>query len=687
MTGRLLLALALLCLAGAAGRAGFDRWVAATRLPPLDPPVAQMLVDREGRLLRAWPVGDGLWRLPLAAAEVDRGYLAQLLAYEDRRFPAHAGVDPRALLRAAWQSLRAGRVVSGGSTLTMQVARLIERTGTGTLRGKLRQIRVALALERRLSKDEILGLYLRLAPFGGPVEGVRAASLALFGKEPRRLTPAEAALLVAIPQAPEARRPDRHPEAARAARAAVLARAVRRGVLAAEEAAAALREPVPGERLPFPMLAPHLADRLRAADPAAPVLRTTLDRDLQARLEALARTSAAAGDPTLSAAILAADHRTGEILAHVGAADFLDTGRRGFVDMTRAVRSPGSLLKPLVYGLAFEEGLAHPETLAEDRPTRFGAWEPRNFDQSWRGTVHLRRALQLSLNVPAVALLDALGPAHLLARLRRAGAEPRLPPGGRPGLAIGLGGLGLTLEELVAVYAAIARGGEVVALRARPEAPAAPPRPPLLSANAAWQVADILAGVPPPPAAPFGRLAYKTGTSYGHRDAWAIGFDGRHVIGVWLGRADGTALPGILGGGLAAPVLFEAFARLKPGPEPLAPPPPSVLTVSNAGLPLPLRRFRPRWDARPAEALEIAYPPAGARIEAGFREARPGRPPRVTIRLRAGTPPFTLLVDGAPLAADPWEREVDWEPSGPGFAVLTVVDAAGEAARAAVFLE
>lgn len=675
-------ALAAFAAAFVLATAGLETWLRATLLPPLAPETSASVVDRQGRLLRAWPVGSGLWRFAAEPGEVDPGYLAMLLAFEDRRFPAHRGVDPVAVLRAGAQALAAGRIVSGGSTLTMQVARLLEGSGTGSLRGKLRQARVALALERRLGKAAILRLYLALAPFGGNVEGVRAASLVWFGKEPRRLTPAEAAFLVALPQSPEARRPDRFPEAARAARDRVLAVAVRRGLIGAEEAAAARSEALPTARRPFPALAPHLAERLRAAAPGRLVHPTTLDRDLQAALEELLAARAARLHPALSAALVLADHGSGAILAEIGSPGFTDWDRRGFVDMTEALRSPGSLLKPLIYGIAFEEGLAHPETLIEDRPTRFGAWAPQNFDRVWRGTVHVRRALQLSLNVPAIALLDAMGPAQLMVRLRRAGASPRLPPGPPPGLAIGLGGLGLTLRDLVALYAAIARGGVPVTLSAEPGAPPPPPGPPVLSPEAAWQVGDVLAGVAPPPAAGLDRLAYKTGTSYGHRDAWAIGFDGAHVAGIWLGRADGTAMPGILGAEIAAPLLFEAFGRLKRAPAPLRPPPPAVLTVPNALLPPPLRVFRPRGVPEgPLSAPEIAFPPAGARIEL----AADG-PPLVTIRILNGLPPFTVLVDGVPLATGLGERRADWVPAGPGAAVVSVIDAAGRAARAEVWL-
>ncbi len=583
----------------------------------------------------------------------------------------------------------------------MQVARLLQERPTDTASAKLAQIRLALALERRLSKDEILRLYLTLAPFGGNIEGVRAASLSWFGKEPRRLTPAEAALLVALPQSPEARRPDRHPAAARAARARVLARAVAFGALPAGDARAALAEPVPTVRRDFPALAPHLADRLVAArsqvgpdaapggggtrraatgaGPGATVLRTTIDAALQASLERLVAERAATLPPGVSAAVLVADHRTGEIVASVGSPGLTDAGRSGWIDMTEAVRSPGSTLKPLIYGLAFELGLAHPESLIDDRPITFGHWTPTNFDDGYHGTVSVRDALQRSLNVPAVTLLDAVGPARLLARMRRAGSPGVLPPGRAPGLAIGLGGIGLTLNDLVRIYAAIARGGEAVALGtdpADPGPPAAGAR--VLAPGAAWQVADILAGAPAPVAAPNHQLAFKTGTSYGHRDAWSVGFDGRHVVGVWVGRPDAAAVPGITGIQTAAPLLFQAFARLKPAPEPLAPPPPGVLTVARADLPPPLRHVRGPGDPTGPRGPEIVYPPDGARVDlAGGRMA-------LAVKIRNGAPPFTWLVNGTPVETGSLEREIAWAAPGAGFVSIAVIDTQGRAARARV---
>ncbi len=671
----------ILCLAislwlGALGRDRFDAWVAATVLPPLALEMSVEVLDRDSDLLRAYTVADGRWRLALPPDKVDPKYLRMLLAYEDKRFYDHAGVDPRSLTRAVLQALWNGRVISGGSTLTMQVARLLEEGTTGEVGGKLRQMRVALALERRLSKDQILQLYLHLAPFGGNLEGVRAASISYFGKEPYRLTPAEAALLVAIPQSPESRRPDRAADRAEAARNRVLARAVGEGVLDPEEAEAALREAVPGLRKPFPALAPHLADRARAEKPQVVAHRLTIDGDLQRKLEALALEAVEGRGERLQVAILVADHASGEILASVGSAGYQADLRQGFVDMTQALRSPGSTLKPLVYALAFDDGLGHPETMIDDRPMAFGTYAPQNFDKLYMGTIRMREALQLSRNIPVVALTDAMGPARLISAMEKAGMKPVFP-GDQPGLAIALGGVGVTLSDMVQLYAAIARGGVVRPLSYRLDAEG-PEGQRVVSEVAAWQVGDILAGLAPPPGAPSNRLAYKTGTSYGHRDAWAIGFDGKHVVGVWMGRADGTPVPGAFGADVAAPVLFQAFNRLKRELDPQGPAPASTLLVANAELPQPLQRFKSRSAAfeAAADAPAVAFPPDGAEVEL--------LPAGLKVRVTGGTAPFTWLADGVPVIVGSDAREEMLALPGEGFVTLSVIDAEGRSARSQV---
>ena len=668
--------LALTLWLAALGRDRFDAWIDATVLPPLALEMSVEVLDRDGDLLRAYTVADGRWRLALPVDRVDPLYLRMLLAYEDKRFYRHAGVDPKSVIRAAVQALWNGRVVSGGSTLTMQVARLLEEGTTGEVGGKLRQMRVALALERRLSKDQILQLYLSLAPFGGNLEGVRAASISYFGKEPKRLTPAEAALLVAIPQAPESRRPDRAADRAEAARNRVLARAVKEGVIDAEEAEAALREAVPGIRKPFPALAPHLADRARAEEPQLGSHHLTIDGELQKKLEALALEAVEGKGEQLQVAILVADHASGEILASVGSAGYQADLRQGFVDMTTALRSPGSTLKPLVYALAFDEGLGHPETMIDDRPMSFGTYAPQNFDKLYMGTIRMREALQLSRNIPVVALTDALGPAKLMAAMQKAGMTPVFP-GDQPGLAIALGGVGVTLSDMVQLYAAIARGGVVRPLSYRLDAEV-PEGQRVVSEVAAWEVGDILAGLAPPPGAPSNRLAYKTGTSYGHRDAWAIGFDGKHVIGVWMGRADGTPVPGAFGADVAAPVLFQAFNRLKGKLDPQPPAPASTLLVANSELPQPLQRFRSRsavFEAE-ADAPAVAFPPDGAEVEllaSGLK-----------VKVAGGTAPFTWLADGVPVVVASDAREAVLAMPGAGFVTLSVIDAEGRSDRVQV---
>lgn len=671
--------LGLLIAAVIAGKA-LDQWVEDTRLPQTLAETSVEVRDRHGRLLRAFPVEDGIWRMAVRSEEVDPTYLRMLRAYEDKRFDTHFGVDPVAMLRAFGQAVWNGRTVSGGSTLTMQVARLLEDGPTGRWSGKLRQIRVALALERKLSKTEILNLYLIHAPFGGNLEGVRAASLAWFGKEPHRLTAAEAALLVALPQSPETRRPDRSVSAAREARRRVLNRSQDAGVLTTEVAHLAAVAPLPDRRRAFPLLAPHLSDQLRATAPAQARFDTTLDAMLQARLQAVLSRRVKVSGARLSAAMIVADHQSGEILVRIGAPDYTDTARRGYVDMARAVRSPGSTLKPLVYGLAFDDGLAHPDTLIRDAPVSFGGYAPQNFDGTFRGDVRVRDALQMSLNTPVVTLTEALGPSRLMAAMRQVGMRPQLP-GGKPGLAVSLGGVGVSLHDLVQMYAVLAAGGTAPRLTSETGA-AREKTPRVMSPVAAWYLGDILRDAPAPAGARGGMLPYKTGTSYGHRDAWAVGWDGRHVIGVWLGRADGTPVPGVFGAELAAPVLFEAFAVLKPEIDPLSPPPSNALVLETAELPAPLQRFRARSEAfseAGAGAPEVLFPPTHARLS--LVEGR------MALKLRGGRMPFTVLANGVPVAQGLRSRDLDLPSPGPGHATLVVIDADGQSARVTVEIE
>ena len=649
--------------------------------------VSTLVLDRNGKLLRAYLTSEGRWRLPATRDQVDPRYLDALLTYEDKRFYHHRGVDPLAMTRAAFQLVTHGRIVSGGSTLTMQVARLLEPRQERSLDAKLRQAVRALQREQALSKDEILGLYLTLAPYGGNLEGIRAASLAYFGKEPRRLTLGEAALLVALPQSPEFRRPDRFPAAAKPARDRVLDRIASHGLFSNAEIERAKKEPVPRARNPMPLLAPHAADQAASASPTQRVLRLTIDGGLQRTLETLAYDRAVALGPSMSVAIVVVDNATGEVLARVASPDYFDERRAGQVDLTEAVRSPGSALKPFIYGLGFEDGLIHPETLIEDRPIRYGGYHPENFDLTFQGTVTVRRALQQSLNVPAVAVLQEVGPSRLIARLAQAGVPLVLPKREvAPGLALGLGGVGVRLTDLTMLYAGLARQGTVAPLVERFGSPPSPPKR-LIEPVAAWYVASVLIGTPPPENAAGGRIAFKTGTSYGYRDAWAVGFDGKRTIGVWAGRPDGAPVPGLAGRVTAAPILFDAFARLGQQFEPLPPAPKGVLIASTAKLPPPLQRFASREAAGEAMApkVHIVFPPDGASLE--LSAAKGAAPDPIAIKITGGTPPLNVLLNGMPIAAKRSARTLFFEPDGPGFVRLTVTDANGAVDSVSVRLQ
>ncbi len=661
--------------------------------PPIEKAreVSREVVDADGRLLRAFATSEGLWRLRTTSEDVDPQFVRMLLAYEDQRFYQHRGIDPLALLRAAGQLAGHARIVSGASTLSMQVARLIEPREGRSLLAKVRQIARAIQIERRLGKAEILDLYLTRAPYGGNLEGVRAASLSYFGKEPKRLSVAEAALLVALPQLPERRRPDRFPKMAEAARERVLTRMAVSTVIGEGEAERAGGEPVPDRRMQLPALAPHLSELALRRGPTRQRHETTIRRDVQQALEAVARNAADRLGPKLSVAMVMADARTGAIVGEVGSANYFDASRSGWIDMTRQVRSPGSTLKPFIYGLAFEEGLVAQETIVEDRPADFFGYRPRNFDMSYQGDVSIRQALQLSLNVPAVRLLDAVGPTRLTVRLRRADVRLALPAGEAPGLAIGLGGAGITLRDLVQLYSALANQGDIVRLGDGVErSPEVVVGDPLIEPAAVWNVTDALAAVLPPRGSRRLGLAYKTGTSYGYRDAWSVGYDGRHVLGVWVGRADNAAIPGLTGYESAAPILFEAFSKSGIAITPMPKAPPGAVRIAQSELPVGLRRF-----ARTASGLvaattrepapQIIYPPEGAHVELGARGGRAISP--LALKLQGGRAPFRWLANGRMLPDTSRRRTTQWVPDGAGYSTLTVIDAAGRAASVRVFVE
>ncbi len=528
---------------------------------------ATVVLARDGKPLRAFADEQGVWRYETGAAQVSPLYLQALLGYEDRWFYQHPGINPYALARGAFLSLRHGRIISGGSTLTMQVARVIApiRHSYG---GKLVQLFRALQLEAHLSKAQILDLYLNHAPFGGAIEGVETASWAYLGKPASQLSHAEAALLTVLPQAPSLLRPDRHADAARTARDKVLERMVEQGVWSTAEVADAKMEPVITRSLRSPLSAALLAERLRQEQPLARRIQSTIDESLQRAVEQRVRDYVARLPARTSSAVLVMDNLTLETRVYVGAAAFADPKRMGHVDMVRAWRSPGSTLKPFLYGMALDEGLVHSQSLLVDAPQDFGNYRPGNFDEAFAGPVSVAEALQRSLNVPAVDVLDRLGPPRFSAQMAAGGVALRLPPGAQPNLAVILGGAAAKLEALVGAYSALANGGVASLPRYTSEQPLQQRR--LLSPGAAWIVRDMLANNPvelpgvPLQNSSYARapLAWKTGTSYGYRDAWAMGVTDNWTVGVWVGRPDGTPSPGQYGSVTALPLLFAINAML-----------------------------------------------------------------------------------------------------------------------------
>ncbi|WP_139668494.1 peptidoglycan glycosyltransferase PbpC [Pseudomonas sp. F16(2018)] len=594
----------------------------ADRIWPLPMPgddLARVVLAEDGTPLWRFADADGVWRYPVSPQEVSPLYLEALLAYEDRWFYHHPGVNPMALARAAWLNLRGGRVVSGGSTLSMQVARLLDPHDR-TLPGKLRQLWRTAQLEWHLSKDEILQLYLNRAPFGGTLQGVAAASWAYLGKSPKHMTPAEAALLAVLPQAPSRLRPDRHPERAQRARDKVLQRLAEYQVWPAQRIDEAREEPLLLAPRQEPALAPLLARRLNTPN-SPPLIRTTLDAALQRRLEDLLMGWRARLPERTSAALLVVETQSMAVRAYLGSIDLNDERRFGHVDMVHALRSPGSTLKPFLYAMAMDDGLIHSESLLQDVPRRYGDYRPGNFSMGFSGPVSASSALALSLNLPAVQLLEAYGPKRFAAQMRMGGMPLVLPPLAEPNLSLILGGAGSRLEDLVGGYAALARGGLSAQVRLQPQDPLVERR--LLSSGSAWITRRILSGLARPDRDPHAelvqrpQLAWKTGTSYGFRDAWSVGVGPRYLIGVWIGRPDGTPVPGQFGLASAAPLMLQVHDLLsnrdsQRGIEVPVEPVPASVGVAAICWPLgqPMNRQDPNCRRqRFAWTLEATTPP------------------------------------------------------------------------------
>lgn len=556
---------------------------------PLQPDYSPVVLAADGRtVLHATLNRAQQWRMYARLEEISPLLQRAIIEKEDRWFWRHPGVNPAAIGRAAWTNLTGARARPlGASTITMQVARLLQPK-MRTVGHKLLEMLRAGQLEWHLSKAEILELYLNRVPYGGNIEGVRAAALLYFQQPPGRLTLAQAAALAVIPNDPVGLAPGRNGRRLLAARDAWLRRFHAAGLTDSAALADALREPLPVSRTPVPRRAPHLARRLLRASGGQPIITSTLDPALQATAERLTanyvRRLAGLGIP--QAAVMVVENRTRAVRAYVGSADFHDVGARGQVDGLAAVRSPGSTLKPLLYALAFDEprGLT-PASVVLDVPTDFGrGYRPENFDQTWHGALPVQEALALSLNGPAVRVLnERVGVPLLIERLGRAGFRQVQKDEKRLGLSLILGGCGVRATELAGLYCALANGGRWAPLKVsstefrvlsnkRTNSKLETRYSKLFSPEAAWLTTQVLATLRRPDlpheaeaSRNLPRVAWKTGTSYGRRDAWSVGYNPRYTICVWVGDFTGRGIPALTGTDIGTPLLFDLFDALDHG--------------------------------------------------------------------------------------------------------------------------
>ncbi len=549
---------------------------------------AQVVVDKDGQPLRAFPDKQGVWRYPVTLEQVSPLYLQALINYEDRYYYQHFGVNPLALVRAFGQFVKNRRIVSGASTLTMQVARIL-KPHKKSFSGKLVQIFVALQLEWHYNKQEILTYYVNYAPFGGTIQGVEAASFAYFDKTSLELTVSEAALLAVMPQSPSRFRPDRYPQRAKNARNKLLDRLAEFEVWDNQTISEAKQEEVWASYNTHPMIAPLLTRRLINKYPKQSIVHSTIDMSLQTDLEYLLKQYAATLPEKTSVALVVIDNKNANTLAYIGSADFLNSSRSGHVDMVQAIRSPGSTLKPFIYGLAIDKGLIHSESLLFDVPHSFAGYRPKNFTNKFNGPVSVSQALGRSLNMPAVQVLEKLTPESFYVKLKNAGLDLHLPQNASPNLSIALGGGGVKLEQMVGLFSALGRKGKAVKLKFIQEEDK-DKQFHLLSEGSSWIIQNILSQVPlnsihSKTVINNLKIAYKTGTSYGNRDAWVLASNNKITIGIWVGRPDGAFMEKNSGRQSAVPLLKKVMNSL-PADQMVSPQKPDNVNLEKICWPL-----------------------------------------------------------------------------------------------------
>lgn len=545
-------------------------WLFPLPVEKLHPTPSTVILDKNGELLRAFLSPDEMWRIRVAREEISPTLKKAVIAYEDKYFYWHFGINPVAVARAAVANLRAGRVVQGGSTITMQVARLMAPKKR-TIGNKLVEAFRALQLEWRYSKEEILTLYFNLAPYGGNIVGVGAASYFYFNKSADQLSLGESALLAAIPNSPNLYRPDLNSQAAKNAREKILGILREQNQITSLQYTEAFFETLPQQRFDLPLQAPHLSDKLTQWYPQNERLETTIDANVQRLANNILQThlQPLRAHGINNGAVVVIENNSQDVLALIGSTDFFDKQNDGQVNGAMAPRSPGSALKPFIYALGFEHGLISPQSLLYDVPIEYSGFKPVNYDNQYHGAVTVEDALIRSLNVPAVNLYAQLGEIGIYGFLKEAGVTTLPKPREYYGLSLILGGCEVTLLELTNLYAGLANRGSFRPYRLLTTHDQIEGKK-LLSPGSCFILTEILSQLRRPelPAVwdatiSTPTVAWKTGTSYGHRDAWSIGYTPRYTIGVWAGNFDGKGVPGLVGAEVAAPILFALFNALE----------------------------------------------------------------------------------------------------------------------------
>lgn len=566
----------------------FSLWLFSLPKILFNDPLATVLLDEDGRLLSARIASDGQWRIP-AADTLSPKLATAVITFEDRRFHRHWGIDPRAILRALRDNWRAGAVVSGGSTISMQVIRLAYGNPPRTVGQKIAEVVRATRLEWRYDKSDILKLWCDHAPFGGNIVGIEAAAWRYYGRPATDLSWAEAATLAVLPNSPGLIHPGRDRKALLAKRNRLLIQLANAGHLSEGDLALARAEPLPGRPHPLPRRAPHLLERLVAGGKGGRFL-TSINAPLQKEVAQIVSHHHArlSGNEVANLAVLVTEVSTGQAKAYVANVPELDAEYQSAVDMIRAPRSPGSLLKPILYGLSLTEGLITPSQLLPDAPVSFRSFHPANFYESFSGAVPADRALARSLNIPFVHLLRDYGVPKFHHALQQYGFNFINQPPEHYGLSLVLGGCEVSMEQISAWFLGLSRQQRYYYQRQGQYSPSDWTGPRLLrqevndpihdlsftsgpiDAGGGWAVLRALSTLERPSGEgkwesmgqPRGRISWKTGTSFGFRDAWAVGTDGTHVVAVWAGNADGEGRPGLVGVQAAAPVLFDVFRTL-----------------------------------------------------------------------------------------------------------------------------